>query len=754
MKKKINQETTLKYFHNHSIYSFSNESVVFSSIKNKKNKYIKLIQLNDFSKLQLLNSNSKEFIFDSITRLMLNIDFSFIKIKLKANNSTIKYENIIKDINTDLNVKKTNWILQLNKKLLALNFIKNELNNDDYENNFFLLISHDQENILNDQILKIENLLNKFSFNFTCLKSIEAFDILKKIHNKDEIDSSVLFVDSRIPHENIFNIKKIEEKDNYLILNNNQYINILKIQQNEFNHDFFKSVFTENNINLIINFKNGIYETLIYTHENNWETFDYQINKLKQLMTNFNNMSICKNINQFKYYSDLFNLNTLINSTNLTHDSYLKLYNLFSTNPFVAASLSKEGLFLGFNMLEQKMFISDTNCFNVLNIGNNDLLSIKWMNYNFINNKKIIILDYSNKLINFFDFPKKDIKINRSINVNIFSLNIKKDDFFQFEKIKNKKIEYLIQIFSIINSNIENLEIKYMIKEFLNNFYNKWFNKIKRSKKDFLQLNVNDFINSVKLIKTKSIKFILKNIVDVFINNESIMKVISNDNQTDNSDIEQINFINMSWINEEPLLIQNIINFIILDKIYFLILKEGASLYANNINKIISNDILSIKFNEFLKTNKHNNCFFDLENIEILSSDFLNYINYININPQNLRTLETWINILNKIDINFESEDYEKLNSINNSLSLLITNSNKYWYKLKIDDWEKQMKFEFNEHELQIKTNELENEIYYSIERRKNKTKEFILHNVFNQELQEKIWNENWDYLKKLKSIK
>ena len=339
---------------------------------NKKIKIIKRRQLNELSKLNLLNNNNSAF--------LTNINSNKSPEKNESNNNIKQYRNKINISYRNLNVN--NYIYKkYQHKSFTLNTSKDKNQNDNsisynITNNLESKIRNNSNNIDNNHNYKKKNSFNGKIFNRLKLLNL-------KTSNENEKNNS------RIINGNLFNKNKININFKFIPNNFQRYINNNTISNS---HYSLENIHNPTNINTSINNSKS---KLIY--------FKKYLNSVKKNLDSKNNPST---LIKAKSHSKLLeinidsNLKRIKDLLNRNKNSKIHLKNLIKYNSFSQRInendlmnipkkkyISKKHLLL--NKIPKSIISSNTNRNNFdiplhlkqLNTYNNNINNIEKKNY-------------------------------------------------------------------------------------------------------------------------------------------------------------------------------------------------------------------------------------------------------------------------------------------------------------------------------------------------------------------------------------
>ena len=447
------------------------------------------------------------------------------------------------------------------------------------------------------------------------------------------------FIINDIP--NIINLTDIENNNSY-IFNNKIIILIYLLEKKLISEQFINNNLLEKIIYFSIIHKNKIiFKKITYYCINfKTKTIKYINNYIKNIYFTFKNFDMLNWINQlnnlfyfkdsfFEYHKfDFFDLQKF--NQQLTPQEIIKIINFndkYNYHNFDIFIFKFSEIFIKTNNLHNLFYISDN-----------------YINYDLNDNKKDLMNNYINKQLNIFI---NDIVIDN--NSNIFK-NLLKLDNYNFDQLyKYSQINYnkLISC-TIINcykyGNIDILKILFYEFPIIKN------RLIYSINDNIYSINDNIYYNSIELFKISKNNYNFKNI-DIIQNNK----------------IKIINWlVEINIINKQSDLLQNYINYYILNNPYF---QENCDDYLLNITNIkidIFNDIFTnlLQNKAFLLFENFINYFIEINDKDITFiinricnfkliykfqfDQFIQFYNIINKYNLNEKSSQTDINIFKK----------------------------------------------------------------------------------------------------------
>lgn len=736
-------------------FYFEQNNIFYLNVNQEKKEYIQVVKLIDFKNIISYPKTHQNIILNEILGFFNNLNnFSFVKLYEPTNNNfDIKKINKTIELIDEKSVgNKKIYNYLLFQKYNLLNLIKNNLEDDInentiYENNIYVYFYNENINSLNEAKEAMVSLFDKYDCKYKMLSNLEMLDFFKNIINKDEVNSSYLDVDSRISTSKVFNIKNIEENKKYIKVNDTLFkithLN-LKKDNNVFLKQHLQCFFWQNDFDWVLNVykdkkNNQSRISFILINESNTEKdFFENESKITNLLKNENVKADNKLTTQIENIFPF--INQEINSYSFN------LEDLIKSNPFKAYKICNNNFFVGMNNMHQLVSLNEKQ--NIINLGNDFKLLHKWVDFHLISNSNLILLDFHND----FSVYNNMNSIN-DFRINLLDLN--RNNLDSIQEIKLNKISFLIKLFKMINSSINQTEIL-ALKEILNKLYDDFIKKIKTSSLEVKAPTLEELIKSINKFSKKE-KINLNTLIDIIRKLTSNSKVNNLINGETNINLTEQNFwiFNLSFINDLSSTYQNIIKSIFLNYLLENI-QENSFIYLGSLNKFLENEILTKQVNNLLNSNKIfiYTKYVDLKEIKMLENKIkpiLNKFDYVIINPNIEFNEKYWDNIMNLFDLIWSDNDYKKLNTLDKSNYVIIDKYKKYWCKERgcyNDELKKQQ--QINEIVLVNKIFEIERYIYYKNKELKEKQNKFLLNVLTDTDTQKKIREENLKYIKRL----
>ncbi len=588
-------------------------------------------------------------------------------IKSKLYSKFFKSIKLLEYINDQLIDEKKINISSLEKEdSLAIQFTQEYTFNDNISDVYYILVLEDNFKKLCRKKIKFEN-IDYFLENDTNIFLSKIKEDVIRIENS--LKNDVLFV--KVIFENSLNINS-----KYIPAIANVYLNDNEIIENVFTNEKFTKSLELKNKKVTDSIK---LNQIIFYHKVKNIFYDKD-NTLKIVFKNNYDNKICVfNQKIVKEYTSIAKINLFTNSTSFIEDEYsgniyrynidyTKFYNQY-TNNNISSLLKNQDL-------NQKLFLeNEKNIDKILSNENKDKI-LKDVNLNkfyLIVKKNIKYFNISKDLFEIIEIKNLEDIENIYINDDISNPHLKENSI-EYEKIKNKTIQFETKILSIpanlFYKNVSEINVKSQIKEtFLTNIQNQ--NEVKIPSDELINL----IYDAYQKINSKGTVSLNEHDLNLLFNTVSLNTTWAKSDLQEYKKKESISRIN------KQILINSKIEDVIFDKkeknIKTLLSLNIEELTSLNLNKekvfeIIEN-IIKNSFKGFYYKNNYSNEVPDSEISNIIKANNILGLNWID-NNNNLSVSEMNSNMkfniyhINKNVVNVEI--YLSLKDIPSTLRL------------------------------------------------------------------------------------
>lgn len=572
---KFQNDFYIKYFnqyqkiYNHYFINFYNNNYSpISSINLNRTKIInKIVFIIQIFNIEYINYYVEFFLkyyYDKNYIVEFYLKSNNNKVQLKNEKYKINYLNnnnfivILEDIYSKYNYNDLIFIIKANN--LNIININNEIYNFIFHNSLY--INHIDYLIFN---LKI----------FEKSESSKIIDILKlnRIINKsNDIDQNILYY---------MNTHYLNDLDFNKLIYNKSLLTKFLIYSEQIEHNFY-------NYNNIINFiqqNNNIIEYFYYNIKTETLKIILIDNKIDDDISDITNeYSLDEKEDNYEFKINIYNLNLVINKLSTNYSFVFDIFEHKLNLDNIELNYSQDTII--YNKYNE-LSILILNSHNIIKFGflndyyfkDNSLLNLNIFLFNKINKFKFYLLDE--------ELEETKFNINSKIQNYFQYLNF--DTILQIRKFNN--LNYIYNYENIIDIYVINLKDrfdkkKYMIDQLnkLNIIKYKFFNAYTINKDE---LNKYEFIKSEHFLNNLNINYVTSASGCKISHYELLKNLPSNNKFTlilEDDVVLESNFLNYIFVSLNQL-----------ENKYFDLLYLGCNLNNKNDNKLISNNILSVK---------------------------------------------------------------------------------------------------------------------------------------------------------------